>query len=255
MKKLFFLVSVLVLTAVLFSACGVSEPESQVATTPKTTTAETTLTPTGYPSGEIQRQTVFVDGVLYLRDDGFSLNGKTFEDSSAEFLGYTVSEDNLNFPDEHLEASRTAVGSAVYRKSENEIYVIEPNSDSVAVLSPAPFYMVPGGGFLPEINVVSVYIDGALYQPIAADKLSEDEAFWISLSVLETKEEYTFIGYTFPGDGHTLPDEQFEASMMPQQNSIFFDGEDYYYHDKQSSMLIRLIPAPSDWIPGEYLAN
>ena len=150
-------------------------------------------------------------------------------------------------------------GDSPARKTAYDLIAVEKGTRLINMDSQAPNKVfaewVTGGGFLPEINVVFIYIDGTLYQPIAADRLSDDEAFYIPLSVLETKEEYTFIGHTFPGDSYTLPDEQFEASMMPQQNSIFFDGEYYYYHDKQSSMLIRLIPAPSDWIPGEYLAN
>ncbi|MBQ1223626.1 MAG: hypothetical protein IIX84_04995 [Oscillospiraceae bacterium] len=256
MKKRYFLAALLLISAVLFSACGETEPEETTAATTSSTAATTTPTTydqTGYPSGEVQNQTVFVDGILYYRTNGRKYT-PPFNDSGYEFVGNTVAEDNVNFPDTHLEASRTPVGSAVYRKN-GAVYILNEEHGSLGILSPAPFYMVPGGGFLPEINVVSIYIDGTLYQPIAADRLSDDEAFYIPLSVLETKEEYTFIGHTFPGDSYTLPDEQFEASMMPQQNSIFFDGEYYYYHDKQSSMLIRLIPAPADWIPGEYLAN
>ena len=253
MKKKNLILALLLLTSVLFSACGATEPEETTKATSASTTTPTTREQTGYPSGEVQYETVFVDGILYHRTNGRKYTAP-FNDSGYEFVGNTVAEDNVNFPDTHLEASRISVGTAVYRKG-GALYILNEENSSIGIFSPAPFYMVPGGGFLPEINVVSVYIDGTLYQPIAADRLSDDEAFYIPLSVLETKEEYTLIGYTTVGDSYSLPDEQFEASMMPQQNSIFFDGEYYYYHDKQSSMLIRLIPAPSDWIPGEYLAN
>ena len=256
MKKRYFLAALLLISAVLFSACGETEPEATTAATTSSTAATTTPTTydqTGYPSGEVQNQTVFVDGILYYRTNGRKYT-PPFNDSGYEFVGNTVAEDNANFPDTHLEASRTPVGTAVYRSGET-IYIINEEYNNIGIFSPAPFYMVPGGGFLPEIEVVSVFIDGTLYQPIAADRLSDDEAFYIPLSVLETKEEYTLIGYTTAGDSYSLPDNQFEATLIDPQSPLFFDGEYYYYHDKPSSMLIRLIPAPSDWIPGEYLAN
>ena len=253
MKKRYFIAAMLLLSLILFSACGETEPEETTIATTTATTTPTTLDQTGYPSGEIQYQTVFVDGVLYFRTNGKKFT-PPFNESNYAFVGNTVAEDNINFPDTHLEASRTPVGAAVYRSGET-IYIINEEYNNIGIFSPAPFYMVPGGGFLPEINVVSIYIDGTLYQPIAADRLSDDEAFYIPLSVLETKEEYTHIGYTTVGDSYSLPDNQFEATLIDPQSPLFFDGEYYYYHDKSSSMLIRLIPAPSDWIPGEYLEN
>ena len=142
MKKTYFLLTLLLLAAVLFSACGNTDPQvtteatTEVTTevTTETTTAETVLNQTGYPSGEIQYQTVFVDGKLYKRTNGRKITGNEFNSTGYEFIGNTVAEDNINFPDSHLEASRTPVGSAVYRKG-NSIYIVSPDVDSLSILS------------------------------------------------------------------------------------------------------------------------
>ncbi|MBQ1954906.1 MAG: hypothetical protein II350_04110, partial [Clostridia bacterium] len=101
MKKRYFLAALLLISAVLFSACGETEPEETTAATTSSTAATTTPTTydqTGYPSGEVQNQTVFVDGILYYRTNGRKYT-PPFNDSGYEFVGNTVAEDNVNFPD------------------------------------------------------------------------------------------------------------------------------------------------------------
>ncbi|MBR4940684.1 MAG: hypothetical protein IKZ19_01630, partial [Clostridia bacterium] len=241
---------------VILSACGTPTPQelSKQQDAEVQISTGTSYVQTGYPGGEVQYETVFADGILYRRTDGWKLNGTSLDENSYTFLGYTVSEDILNFPDEQLEASRIPVGSAVYFK-EGLCYVVYAEADAVGVFEPAPDHWIPGGGFLPEITVRTVFINGTLYTCGDPDRLSEPDAKWIAKSVLETKDEYELIGTTLAPERWKLPHEDFGATVFSPSSPIYSDGENLYCYDKFSSKLIRLTPAPADWIPGEYLES
>ncbi len=74
---------------------------------------EETSGATGYPSGTMQRQYLFVNNLLYLFDD----NLEEVLDELPEgftYYGEIVKEDIYDFPDEELESSRIEPGSKVY---------------------------------------------------------------------------------------------------------------------------------------------
>lgn len=137
MKKTKLLLPILLLSVIVLSACGSPAQTDQTTQTDQTDQPDQT-TPTGYPSGEVQRQAVFADGVLYLRTKGWYLGENGFNGEEFVFVGHVVSEDNLNYPDEHLEASRTPVGTPVYRDASGNLLVINEDQGYVGVLAPAP---------------------------------------------------------------------------------------------------------------------
>lgn len=81
---------------------------------------------TGYPTGTMQRQYLFVDGRLYLFDDNRDGIWNELPEGFT-FYGEIVKEDIYNFPDEDLESSRIEPGS--------KVYVSESDKDRVFVQS------------------------------------------------------------------------------------------------------------------------
>ena len=143
MKKL-LLVCILTLSC-LCMACGNSEKESvedkdttgmdnTTSTTSETTTTkeETTTVEqqTGHPSGEIQWKYVMYNGVVYTHDNAVKRHIDESEVLS-KYEGYdkigTLNIDNINMPDENLDASRFEEGANLYAKSGNdsEVYVYD----------------------------------------------------------------------------------------------------------------------------------
>lgn len=96
----------------------------------ETTTEETTTVEhqTGYPDGEVQWKYVMYNDILYTHDYAYKRHIDENEVIS-KFEGYekigTVNIDNLNMPDEELDASRFEEGATLYAKSgyDSEVYV------------------------------------------------------------------------------------------------------------------------------------
>ncbi len=81
---------------------------------------------TGYPTGTMQRQYLFVDSRLYLFDDNRDGIWNELPEGFT-FYGEIVKEDIYDFPDEDLESSRIELGS--------KVYVSESDKDRVFVQS------------------------------------------------------------------------------------------------------------------------
>ena len=131
MRKL-LLVCIITLSC-LCMACDSSEKDSagdNTTTTEETTTEETTTEEqrTGTPSGEIVQRFVMYNGVVYKHDNAVRRHIDESEVLS-KFEGYekigTVNIDNLNMPDEELDATRFEEGANLYAKSghDSEVYV------------------------------------------------------------------------------------------------------------------------------------
>ena len=128
MKKQIMLPAVSFLVfAVLLSACGQTLPaETTEATTSASTEASTeeTKAQTGYSHGEIQLTTVFIEDTLYQPNMNhwatFENGEETVTAKKLELYGTTLSENNAAYPDTHLEASRLAVGTPIYRDGEGK---------------------------------------------------------------------------------------------------------------------------------------
>ena len=83
---------------------------------------------TGYPDGEVQQMFVMYEDVVYLYDGAYKRHIDENEVLS-KFEGYekigTVNIDNINMPDEELDATRFEEGANLYAKSghDSEVYV------------------------------------------------------------------------------------------------------------------------------------
>lgn len=105
--------------SVLLVACS---GEDGLFTQPEQKSESEQLTPTGYPSGEIQRASVYYNGTLYFYTaEGTELPlGEGFER-----VGAITAIDNTEYPSEEFCASRLEVGQEVYgnRDEPDQIYV------------------------------------------------------------------------------------------------------------------------------------
>ena len=78
----------------------------------------------GYPDGELQWTYIFWEGNLYSNDAIFV---KTLPEDAYQ-IGEIAKEDNINYPDENLEASHIDVGVEVY--SDTRYLYIKAGTDS-----------------------------------------------------------------------------------------------------------------------------
>lgn len=89
-----------------------------------TSNEEVSIQPTGYPDGELQWTYIFWEGNLYSNDAIFV---KTLPEDAYQ-IGEIEKEDNINYPDENLEASHIDVGVEVY--SDTRYLYIKAGTDS-----------------------------------------------------------------------------------------------------------------------------
>ena len=108
MMKVLKVLLAVCLCALLLSGCGDKETADTV---PKSNRPETQADMTGFPSGTVQRECLYVDGTLYL------YNGKWSGDLQQAGYTYYVKvarEDVYRIPDTDLTAAWVDVGCKVY---------------------------------------------------------------------------------------------------------------------------------------------
>lgn len=108
MKKSFLLFMLVVL--LLLCACSVPAIEAE------SSESETgVLKPSGYPDGELQKPYLFVEGTRYV----YTLTAAfTSLPENVAFVGQVSKIDNIQLPDEELEAARLALGDRIYRSGD-----------------------------------------------------------------------------------------------------------------------------------------
>ena len=79
---------------------------------------EKNLSPTGYPTGELQRSYLFYEGKLYIYSDQTTRNGLP---ESYKKVGAVESVDNKSYPHKDFVASRLPLGLEIYAQSKGAI--------------------------------------------------------------------------------------------------------------------------------------
>ncbi len=124
-KLIVALVMVFMLSFVLCSCGSGDSTDSNTDNNTDTGIEDDTEESTGYESGTIQRQTVMVNGNLYVYDD----EGQVSEiPDSYELYGEIAEENNDEYPSEELHASRISAGQKVYVNSDNDEYIYVQNA-------------------------------------------------------------------------------------------------------------------------------
>ena len=100
------------------------------------------------------------------------------------------------------------------------------------------------------IRYRTVFIDGTLYIVLSENDPENGVEIDITLMEIMADETYELVGFTVPGDNLTYPDEQLESTQLKRER-IYSDGENYYVYFDAQFRIVRLSPAPEDWIPGE----
>lgn len=106
--------------SLLLTACGSNH--SPVAQSDSSSTVSVSLTPTGYPSDEVQRPCAYYNGRLYL------YSGGGFDqplEVGFEKAGTVTAVDNTEFPSEEFRGSRLDIGQEIYsdKSVSDKIYV------------------------------------------------------------------------------------------------------------------------------------
>lgn len=121
MKKimaLFVSVSCIIMS---LSFCTVNKTYAEAVE--ETTEEETTVAPTGYPDEEVQKEYLFWDGSLYTYDVYYL----TELPEDAIEIGEIGTVDDINYPDEDLEASHLVAGLRVYKDASRDYLYVESN--------------------------------------------------------------------------------------------------------------------------------
>lgn len=98
-----------------------------------TGTAEA-ITPTGYPDGEIQRQTLYYKGTLYQYNGTLIVQGISSE--HPVLLGKVINENNLILPKDDFHSSRIEVGKEVYSFGDMDILWVKEAENRYIGLEP-----------------------------------------------------------------------------------------------------------------------
>ncbi|SEG41465.1 Signal transducer regulating beta-lactamase production, contains metallopeptidase domain [Eubacterium ruminantium] len=102
---------------------GNNSGENVEVTTERLTTEQNTgETPTGYATGMLQEEFIYVDGLLYVSSNKI-VNADKIHDEII-YKGQIAKEDSYNYPDEELESTHVPVGTNIYRAG-NKIYTSE----------------------------------------------------------------------------------------------------------------------------------
>lgn len=120
--KRFVLIVALLLCAVVIISCMANDDPSDAGTGSDGIGTEESKSMTGRPSGHVQQDFVFVNGTLYVYDDGGE--HETLPDGFT-LAGEIVYNDLFHQPVEELNASYVDVGTPVYVTEDNneEIYI------------------------------------------------------------------------------------------------------------------------------------
>lgn len=139
MNKKSSIVVLMLVVSLLLCACGdnnqTSDKSNKTSSTSinpttkenSTTEVEVVISPTGYPSGEIQQVMIMYNGKLYVSKD--NNQNITESEMSTKFekntiVGQVQKVSNDKEPDEEYEASRVKEGSNVYLKEDTGELII-----------------------------------------------------------------------------------------------------------------------------------
>ncbi len=86
---------------------------------------ESSMAPTGYPEGEIQREYVYYDDTLYVYSDSC----RASLPENCELAGEVLIVDNMNLPQEDFAAARLAVGDEVYTVTDQELLYVKTGEE------------------------------------------------------------------------------------------------------------------------------
>lgn len=121
-KSSFVKIFALCLCMFLLAGCGNA---AKIKTNDNSNRPETPADMTGFPTGTIQRECLYVNGSLYLYNSRWNDN---LQDNGYTYYGEIKEEDVYNTPNLDLTAAWIEVGSKVYVCSENaESVIVEEN--------------------------------------------------------------------------------------------------------------------------------
>lgn len=178
-----------VLTVLLLTAAGCSGRQETAHLAESAMEGVDSLTPTGYPSDEVQRASVHYDGVLYLyTGEGFDL---PLEDGFLK-VGTVESVDNEEYPKENFYAARLEEGQEIYANPEvtERIYVRYDSGFAPFEKEAAAFAKEESGAsVIPHINdgesdwsgvaKVSLYGEGCAVPPTRVIEAEETVALLV----------------------------------------------------------------------------
>ena len=183
-----------------------------------TTSDEEVVTPTGYPTGELQKEYVFWNGKLYTYDVIYI---KSLPEGANE-IGEVEKIDNVNYPDENLEAAHLPVGTAVYA-DDTYLYVaiVSGGYERFSVCNDAipqtDETVAPTGYPTGELQSQYVFWNGKLYTA------SYDAVFTKSLPA-----DACQVGKIASIDNVNYPDEDLEAAHTDVGAVVYVETSGQY---------------------------
>lgn len=116
-------VLIVCLMIVLMGICGCGQQTGE---------KESSTAPTGYPSGEVQREYVYYEDTLYVYADRY----ETSLPENCELVGEVLSVDNTKLPQEDFQASRLKVGNEVYAVTDENILYVKAGEERFECFEP-----------------------------------------------------------------------------------------------------------------------
>ena len=116
--------TILMILAMLLTGCDVFRTAPEVP--PETESKEEV--PTGYPSGQMQREYLYYNGVVWVYDtSGFNSTDKRVSElpEGATYVGEVLFEDPYEIPDEDFHSAHIKVGRKIYISAEEDTLYIE----------------------------------------------------------------------------------------------------------------------------------
>ena len=144
MKKLFIVLMVMV-SVLTFVACAKKKSNAgSVETTPVETTTEkvseiettvgenettnSIIVPTGFPSGEVQREFLFYNGTLYVYGYEYYIDVNEEEISNKwdgyKYVGKVEKTSDTKTPNEEFEAAHLNIGASIYANAADDSKII-----------------------------------------------------------------------------------------------------------------------------------
>ena len=215
-------VLLLCLMIVLVGICGCGQQSEE---------NESSIAPTGYPDGEIQRKYVYYDDTLYVYSD----RAVKSLPENCELVGKVLSVDNINLPQEDFGAARLVVGDEVYAVTDEELLYVKVGEEWFGRFVPEKVdeeesSVVPTGPSVGEIQRKYVYYDGILY--VYSDS---------SRKILP--ENCEFVGLVSTVDNINLPQEDFAAARLMVGDRVYAaTDEELLYVKTGEERFERFVP-------------